>query len=108
MLFSDGDEPDADMVAQVLGVTEEELPLVLANPAETLVNTASRLLEETDLTTVFSQIPPDAFNDLFASKFRKNFLIYCFLIYYKIICFKLIVMECMSQRVKKQKNLNEP
>lgn len=105
MQFSDGDEPDADMVAQVLGVTEEELPLVLANPAETLVNTASRLLEETDLTTVFSQIPPDAFNDLFASKFRKNF---CFLIYYKIICFKLIVMECMSQRVKKQKNLNEP
>lgn len=103
--FSDGDEPDADMVAQVLGVTEEELPLVLANPAETLVNTASRLLEETDLTTVFSQIPPDAFNDLFASKSRKKFYYLKFAI--TKFCFKLIVMECMSQRVKKPKNLNE-
>ncbi|XP_044729140.1 INO80 complex subunit D-B isoform X2 [Chrysoperla carnea] len=60
-----GDEPDDDMVAQVLGVGEE-LPLELAGPAEALVNQASRLLEETDLTNVFNQIPPDAFNDLFA------------------------------------------
>lgn len=49
-------------------VPEEVLEIASLDPVE-LAHQASRLLEEHDLTNVLNQIPPDAFNDLFAGNY---------------------------------------
>lgn len=65
------------MVEHVLSMPDDVVgDLELVTVEQALVTQASRLLEETDFTTVLNQIPADEFNDIFAGNII-SFIFHC-------------------------------